>query len=669
MKSSISSSRQAPRNGGTTNGGIGGATHPPMPSSLSSPPPPPRRYSVLYYKRTNKVHKNRGTTREDGILTIAPPPSFACSLVNAAAADDDDDDAMDDDDDDDDEEEESGSGKFKKQTKKKKYQQFRKKMNNGTHRSKSGVIWSGVNSDLSRKVFDGGVGEDDTLALNGQWECEIVSLLTNSDALVGGRGSSSSFVGQKKIGGGLNGGVAAKSGMMKKGGSALMRKPAAAGLMGGSRTVPRAPLGNLRKNTINPLQSKKVVGLGGGGGVKRTLGSTAAKMQSKAPPAAVAGKMKKDTNGEWYMNKPESDDDDIDETTTTALASRTSKVTVSGLGSARPPLLKSSGGSSNVARAGVVNNASIDNSNDDFPGALGERINVPASVRKVLRPHQREGIAFLWNCVTGVSPGLKKAMTRSVESGKNDLFDDEESEDEGQLGGLKGEVPRGAVLADEMGLGKTLMTIATIFAYHRHLRDRRFIVVCPSSLVSNWSKEFDKWLGKASQPKRVVVRNGAESEGLRNLKSFVPLKPNQSEVLILSYELFRMHVKVIKNAKRIGMLVVDEGHRLKNTSGSQILTALNSIDVEARILITGTPIQNNLSEFFNVANFAVPGILGDLSNFRRLYERPMAAANQKNAPNAKKQKGRQQSKALDAITSTFVLRRLQKDVLKSLLPP
>ena len=135
------------------------------------------------------------------------------------------------------------------------------------------------------------------------------------------------------------------------------------------------------------------------------------------------------------------------------------------------------------------------------------------------------------------------------------------------------------------------MTIATIFAYHRHRSDRRFIVVCPSSLVSNWSKEFDKWLGKASQPKRVLVRNGLESEGLRSLKSFVPLKPNLSEVLILSYELFRMHVKVINKAGKIGMLVVDEGHRLKNTSGSKILTALNSIEVESRILITGTPIQ------------------------------------------------------------------------------
>ena len=90
---------------------------------------------------------------------------------------------------------------------------------------------------------------------------------------------------------------------------------------------------------------------------------------------------------------------------------------------------------------------------------------------------------------------------------------------------------------------------------------------------------------------RPVVRNGVESEGLRSLKSFVPLKQNQSEVLILSYEIFRLHVNVIKEANKVGILVVDEGHRLKNTSGSQILTALNSVSVESRILISGTPIQ------------------------------------------------------------------------------
>ena len=160
------------------------------------------------------------------------------------------------------------------------------------------------------------------------------------------------------------------------------------------------------------------------------------------------------------------------------------------------------------------------------------------------------------------------------------------------------------------------MTIATIFALHRRNKQDRFIIVCPSSLVVNWSKEFDKWIGKASQPCRVVVRKGGD-EAMQQIKTFVPLKPNKSEVLILSYDMFRMHSEALSNCANIGCLVVDEGHRLKNTSGSFTLSALNSLSCEARILITGTPIQNNLSEFYNIVEFVNPGILGDLQSFRR----------------------------------------------------
>jgi len=78
-----------------------------------------------------------------------------------------------------------------------------------------------------------------------------------------------------------------------------------------------------------------------------------------------------------------------------------------------------------------------------------------------------------------------------------------------------------------------------------------------------------------------------------------------------------MNSAFFSQSTNIGLLVVDEGHRLKNTSGTKILSALNSLRCSARLLISGTPIQNNLSEFYNVANFVLPGILGDLNAFRR----------------------------------------------------
>ena len=89
------------------------------------------------------------------------------------------------------------------------------------------------------------------------------------------------------------------------------------------------------------------------------------------------------------------------------------------------------------------------------------------------------------------------------------------------------------------------------------------------------------------------------------------------KVLIISYDLFRMNSTLLSQSKNIGLLVVDEGHRLKNTSGSLTLSALETLNCKARLVITGTPVQNNLSEFYNVANFACAGILGDLNTFRR----------------------------------------------------
>ena len=220
------------------------------------------------------------------------------------------------------------------------------------------------------------------------------------------------------------------------------------------------------------------------------------------------------------------------------------------------------------------------------------------------------------------------------------------------------------------------MTIACIAALHRRQREKQFIVVCPSSLVKNWANEFDKWLGRASQPKRVVISKGSE-EGLQQIKAYtssmkqLQLKNHTGQVLIVSYDLFRRHANqfIFPEHVSVGMLVVDEGHRLKSTTGSQTLTALESLSADARLCITATPIQNNLKEFYALASFCCPGSLGDVSSFRKDFERPIAAANQKNATREQLAHGLAKSKELEALSKTFMIRRLQKDVLKSMIPP
>jgi SNF2 family DNA or RNA helicase len=178
----------------------------------------------------------------------------------------------------------------------------------------------------------------------------------------------------------------------------------------------------------------------------------------------------------------------------------------------------------------------------------------------------------------------------------------------------------------------------------------------------------------ASQPKRVVVNKGGE-EGLQQIRSFCSGMKHQQlnqlgQVLIVSYDVFRLNTDQFRTLpKTVGLLVVDEGHRLKNTAGSQTLSALEALPADARLCITATPIQNNLSEFYNLANFVCPGILGELTNFRRDYERPITCANSKSASRVERELGVQRSAAMESIVETFMLRRLQSDVLKQLLPP
>jgi len=130
-----------------------------------------------------------------------------------------------------------------------------------------------------------------------------------------------------------------------------------------------------------------------------------------------------------------------------------------------------------------------------------------------------------------------------------------------------------------------------------------------------------------------------------------------------------MNSTVLEKAKQIGLLVVDEGHRLKNSSGSVTISALNKLACEARLLITGTPIQNDLAEFYTIASFVCPGVLGSLTDFRQNFGHSITMANRKNATGGQRVLGQEQARTLDDIIKSFLLRRLAKDVLTKILPP
>ncbi|XP_007488180.2 DNA repair and recombination protein RAD54B isoform X2 [Monodelphis domestica] len=246
-----------------------------------------------------------------------------------------------------------------------------------------------------------------------------------------------------------------------------------------------------------------------------------------------------------------------------------------------------------------------------------------------LRPHQKEGIVFLYECVMGMR--------------MNGRF--------------------GAILADEMGLGKTLQCISLIWTllrqglYGGKPIIKKTLIVTPGSLVTNWRKEFQKWLG--TERIKVFTLDQAHK-----IEDFI-ISPLYS-VLIISYEMLLRCLDQIKNIK-FDLLICDEGHRLKNSS-IKTTTALVSLSCEKRVILTGTPVQNDLQEFYALIEFVNPGILGSLSSYRKIYEEPIIISREPSATQEEKKLGEKRAAELTRLTGLFILRRTQ-EVINKYLPP
>ena len=135
---------------------------------------------------------------------------------------------------------------------------------------------------------------------------------------------------------------------------------------------------------------------------------------------------------------------------------------------------------------------------------------------------------------------------------------------------------------------------------------RKAIVVCPATLVGNWSREYRKWFGSASQLAPTAVGEAEIDRATNRPKTsrqqvadfLLDGGAGKSDLLIISYESFARFAPEL-NAARVGALVCDEGHRLKNASGSKTTEALRRSPARTRLLLTGTPVQNDLKELFD----------------------------------------------------------------------
>lgn len=134
------------------------------------------------------------------------------------------------------------------------------------------------------------------------------------------------------------------------------------------------------------------------------------------------------------------------------------------------------------------------------------------------------------------------------------------------------------------------------------------VIVCPSSLVKNWYNEFGKWLGHRINA--YAVENASKDDTIRSLEQFMASQSQRtsSPVLIISYESFRNYAKILTESE-VGLLLCDEGHRLKNCE-NQTYGALMGLKTKRRVLLSGTPIQNDLTEYYSLIHFVNPGMLG-----------------------------------------------------------
>ena len=228
----------------------------------------------------------------------------------------------------------------------------------------------------------------------------------------------------------------------------------------------------------------------------------------------------------------------------------------------------------------------------------------------------------------------------------------------------------GCIMADEMGLGKTLQCITLVWTLLKQGPDckpliEKAIVVCPSSLVKNWFNEITKWLG--ARITALAMDGGSKSDIDRSLSGFMntfgrrPVNP----VLIISYETFRLHAKVLHSGE-VGLVLCDEGHRLKN-SENQTYQALMGLKAKRRVLLSGTPIQNDLLEYFSLVHFVNEGILGTSAEFRRRFENPILRGRDADASDADHKKGVEKLQELASAVNMCIIRRTQA-LLSKYLP-
>ncbi|KAG2617033.1 hypothetical protein PVAP13_3NG178092 [Panicum virgatum] len=219
------------------------------------------------------------------------------------------------------------------------------------------------------------------------------------------------------------------------------------------------------------------------------------------------------------------------------------------------------------------------------------------------------------------------------------------------------------ILCDDMGLGKTLQAsaiVASDIAESRARNDEKdptSLIICPSTLVAHWEYEIEKYIDSSIMKPLQYVGSSQDRVTLRS-------QFDKFNVIITSYDIIRKDIDFLGNIPW-NYCVLDEGHIIKN-SRSKITSAVKQLKAQHRLILSGTPIQNNVLELWSLFDFLMPGFLGTEKQFQATYGKPLLAAKDSKCSAKDAEAGILAMEALHKQVMPFLLRRTKDEVLSDL---
>ncbi|KAI9264208.1 SNF2 family N-terminal domain-containing protein [Phascolomyces articulosus] len=212
------------------------------------------------------------------------------------------------------------------------------------------------------------------------------------------------------------------------------------------------------------------------------------------------------------------------------------------------------------------------------------------------------------------------------------------------------------ILADEMGLGKTIQTISLItYLIERKNQNGPFLVIVPLSTITNWELEFEKWAPTVTK----IVYKGPPD--VRKSIQKTQIKHRDFQVLLTTFDYIIKDRPTLSKIKWTYM-IIDEGHRMKNTQSKLTSVLRQYYDARYRLILTGTPLQNNLPELWALLNFILPRIFNSVKSFEEWFNTPFSNQGVQDKVELNEEEQLLIIKRLHKVLRPFLLRRLKKDV-------